>query len=70
MRDCILCGRQTAGSIGAAGLHWAFICQPCKDAEDRALAARIKVASMISERIFGDDMTVVNAEMIANRRLP
>lgn len=40
-RACILCGCQTAGSVGAAGLRWRCICQACKDREDAALAARL-----------------------------
>jgi len=41
-KTCIICGCQTHGSVGAAGLRWSVICQPCKDAEDRALADQIK----------------------------
>lgn len=33
---CKLCGSATTGSVGAAGIRWSFICQPCKNAEDRA----------------------------------
>lgn len=43
MRNCILCGIKTNGSIGAAGLKWPMICQPCKDKEDKALAQSIKI---------------------------
>ena len=32
--ECILCGEETTGSIGAAGIPWPNLCQPCKDAED------------------------------------
>ena len=39
MKTCMICGEKTNGSIGAAGLKWSMICQPCKDQEDRALAA-------------------------------
>ena len=41
MRACILCGTMTTGSIGAAGLRWSALCQPCKDAEDGAASGRI-----------------------------
>ena len=34
---CMLCGQPTTGSIGAAGIRWTKICQPCKDKEDAAL---------------------------------
>ena len=38
---CIICNRETEGSIGASGIKWRCICQPCKDIEDRALADSI-----------------------------
>ena len=43
MKNCILCGTPTTGSIGAAGMRWSFICQPCKDVEDEALRQKIEV---------------------------
>jgi len=51
MRKCILCGKQTEGSIGAAGIKWSCICQPCKDKEDNFLAERIKYGSKVLELI-------------------
>ena len=41
MRHCMLCGKLSNGSVGAAGLKWSMICQPCKDIEDQALLDRI-----------------------------
>jgi hypothetical protein len=41
MRSCILCGKETNGSVGAAGYKWPNICQPCKDSEDDALRSQI-----------------------------
>ena len=38
MRNCILCGKLTKGSIGKAGIKWTIICQKCKDREDTELA--------------------------------
>jgi len=38
MKPCILCGKQTDGSVGAAGIKWSIICQECKDREDNDLA--------------------------------
>ncbi len=35
-KRCKLCGEPTTGSVGAAGIRWSFICQPCKNREDRA----------------------------------
>jgi len=40
---CILCDKETTGSAGRAFIgkvKWACICQPCKDAEDEALAKK------------------------------
>ena len=42
MKTCLLCGKSTQGSIGAAGYFWPFICQPCKDEEDKALRDRLE----------------------------
>ena len=41
-RACIDCGELTTGSIGAAGLHWKSLCQPCKDLHDGALLSACK----------------------------
>jgi hypothetical protein len=40
-KECILCGKMTTGSVGKAGLRIGFICQPCRDAEDKALEHRL-----------------------------
>jgi hypothetical protein len=37
---CMLCGCYTNGSVGAAGIKWNTICQPCKDTEDAILEGR------------------------------
>lgn len=42
LRYCKLCGCLTTGSVGAAGLRWPFLCQPCKDREDGALAEYVE----------------------------
>ena len=56
MRTCMLCGIQTEGSVGAAGLRWKTICQPCKDREDGALADTIKRQSatidLVMDKLF------------------
>ena len=49
MRKCILCGVETKGSIGAAGIKWPNICQTCKDREDKALLNRLKRMSGFDE---------------------
>ena len=42
MRDCIICGIKTKGSIGAAGIKWSMICQSCKNVEDNALLNKLR----------------------------
>jgi len=51
MKHCILCGTLTAGSVGAAGLRWSCICQPCKDEEDGALLAGIRAQAAITKLV-------------------
>lgn len=41
-KKCILCGKETTGSIGRAGIKWPMICQPCKDIEDEALLRQVE----------------------------
>lgn len=52
MRKCILCGQCTDGSIGAAGIHWSMICQPCKDLEDLSFEAHLDL--LATTRAFPD----------------
>lgn len=52
-RICMLCGETTTGSVGAAGLRWKTICQPCKDVEDGALADRIEAHAKTLGAIMG-----------------
>jgi hypothetical protein len=42
MKKCILCGEDTNGSIGAAGIKWSCICQKCKDLEDSIYLQKLK----------------------------
>lgn len=51
-RPCALCDEPTTGSVGAAGIKWAAICQPCKDREDRALSGRVEAMGELSDRVF------------------
>ena len=51
MKKCILCGKPTAGSVGAAGLRWSFICQSCKDTEDKALEQRIGLQAKMLDTV-------------------
>jgi hypothetical protein len=52
MKDCILCGKETLGSVGAAGIKWSCICQPCKDKEDKAYADRLGYESKVLDLIL------------------
>jgi len=52
MAICMLCGAETNGSIGAAGLKWPTICPPCKEGEDRALAQSIKIQADVLNSVF------------------
>jgi len=52
MKLCMLCGNPTEGSIGAAGIPWSFICQPCKDEEDQALARQLQAQTKIMDMAF------------------
>jgi hypothetical protein len=49
---CILCNKDTEGSVGAAGIKWNNICQPCKDKEDRALAERLKYEGKVFDKFL------------------
>lgn len=51
VKNCILCNKPTTGSVGAAGIKWSMICQPCKDKEDDALKNRIKHTAMIIDKL-------------------
>lgn len=49
MKKCILCGCETEGSVGAAGIKWSCICQTCKDKEDKVALEKLEqVAKCIS----------------------
>lgn len=37
---CQHCRKNEGGSVGATGLRWETICQPCKDAIDRGTLAQ------------------------------
>jgi hypothetical protein len=50
--SCLICGKETKGSVGKAGLKWIFICQTCKDEEDRLLEEKIKYQKKITDEIL------------------
>jgi hypothetical protein len=52
MKNCILCGKETLGSVGAAGYKWSFICQSCKDTEDSLLASRLGYESKVLNKFY------------------
>jgi len=49
---CLICGKDTEGSIGAAGIKWPNICQSCKDQEDKALFERIKYEGKVFDKVI------------------
>ena len=55
MEKCKLCGVVTYGSIGRAGIRWPFLCQKCKDKEDRTLLRKLDgqrlVISALSKKL-------------------
>ena len=51
VRRCVLCGISTKGSVGAAGIHWSFLCQPCKDKEDGMMKMRLHDEGKLLDRI-------------------
>lgn len=51
LRKCILCGEETEGSVGKAGIHWKFLCQPCKDKEDNALEQMVSCQAKVLDDI-------------------
>jgi hypothetical protein len=52
MRKCVLCGKETKGSIGAAGIKWTMICQPCKDIEDNNLKKQIHSQDIMFNKLL------------------
>lgn len=52
MKKCILCGENTDGSVGAAGIKWSCICQRCKDLEDSILLQRLKVINKVYDLVL------------------
>jgi hypothetical protein len=48
---CLLCGKPTTGSVGAAGIKWPNVCQPCKDEEDAALLSRVRAMRRITDSV-------------------
>ncbi len=52
MKNCILCGELTNGSVGAAGIKWTCICQDCKNKEDKLLADRLGYESKVLNKFY------------------
>lgn len=62
MTACLLCKTETTGSVGAAGLRWPNICQPCKDNEDAALADRVKAMGALQAAVIDELLLPRTAE--------
>lgn len=52
LRTCECCKLPTAGSIGAAGMFWARICQACKDSADDAMERAGLVSVAVANAIL------------------
>lgn len=52
MKTCLLCGRETTGSVGVAGLRWPSLCQRCKDAEDVGIEYSLAATSTAVNRVY------------------
>jgi len=50
LKHCKLCGCLTTGAVGATGLRWPFLCQPCKDREDGALAKSVALMGVLHDK--------------------
>jgi hypothetical protein len=68
MKNCILCGELTNGSVGAAGCKWSCICQPCKDKEDNALADRLGYESKVLNKFYENGRESLITELIGEVR--
>lgn len=55
MAVCRLCGAETEGSYGAAGLFWPAICQRCKDQEDAIIASEITTLAWGINHVYDED---------------
>lgn len=55
MQPCMICGQLTEGSVGAAGIRWPNLCQPCKDEEDRLVLVQVGQIKVIADTLFGLD---------------
>jgi len=62
MTNCILCNKETEGSVGAAGIKWSCICQSCKDIEDKILLTKLMGMDKVIEAIFGVKEELVKIE--------
>lgn len=54
---CVLCGDETKGSIGAAGIRWPNICQVCKDLEDDFLRRQVQAQAQVLKEVFNEITT-------------
>ena len=52
MKRCKLCGAETTGSVGVAGITWPFLCQKCKDAEDQALDQSVAAVATAVDYVY------------------
>ena len=60
MKTCLLCGKPTDGSVGAAGIRWTRICQRCKNIEDHALVVQLATVKAVIDAVFAPRQEVSN----------
>lgn len=51
--QCVICGKETEGSTGAAGLRWPNICQHRKNKADRDYKKRVEM-EIKARKLIGD----------------
>ena len=50
---CVECQQPTTGSVGAAGIRWRRICQPCKNKMDAELLNSVRLQLKTMDAVFG-----------------
>jgi hypothetical protein len=51
LNACRLCGINSNGAVGVAGIYWRSLCQACKNDEDRIASARVKCVSNLAKHL-------------------
>lgn len=67
MTTCLGCGKQTSGSVGAAGLRWPNVCPSCKSAADAELHQQCVAVGKMTE-LFTSEILRVRTQEKSNQR--